>query len=359
MDVSILEIGERSPVAFGCTLHPRDAIRPSYDGQDHSALLRLVPDFDTQPRLQLDVIRIPGGYLHFSPGRDGIAATADGAVIRETTRFSSGLRLPPPEILRLVAKEVDADWVSVVDCAWHNHFHLLTLAMPKLYLARRHLPEARVVIPALRGDKAAGVQASAMERMIGLAGFSQDVDRVRDGFYRVRNLYLIWPNYDRGAFLHFFDAPFADLEALGRSVSAGAPGNLPQRIFILRPHDPRIDGQAGLPFLERHLRAFGFVPVQLEALDLEDQIRLFRHATRVVAAHGAGLSNLVFGNRRLRILEINLDLDGLGYLRPWFLLLACGNGAHYQYLNASAGQFTEERIAEAFERLMAPSAEAA
>ena len=73
----------------------------------------------------------------------------------------------------------------------------------------------------------------------------------------------------------------------------------------------------------------------------------------MVAAHGAGLTNIVFGPPSLRVLELNLDLDGRGFTRPWFLLLACTKGQHYQYLDHSSGEITAPNVAIAFERLCA------
>lgn len=350
-EVSATEVGDRIPIGWGRDAHPRESIVPSYEGQDHEALLRLIPDFSPDLRPRLDVIRLSGGYVHFGPRADGIVMTADGCLVRETARFSGGLGACEPDTLRHAAQDVDEDWVTVLDCAWHNHFHLLALAMPKLRLARRHLPEAGIVVPMPRAA-APGAPASSLERMMALDG-GAGVRRVRDGLYRVRTLHLIWSNYDRGTFLHFFDEPFVHLQALAGSVPSRPARPLPQRIFIARPHDPRIDGLDGLPDLYSHLEAAGFVAVQLETLAPEEQVQLFRDATHVVGAHGAGLSNIVFGNPGLRVLEINLDLDGLGYLRPWFLLLASGRGLHYQYLNASAGQFAASRIAEACARFLA------
>jgi hypothetical protein len=351
--VSVAEVGEQAPIAFGRSTHPRDSIRPSYDGQDHSALLALIPDFETQPRLRLDTIRIPGGYLFFGEGCDGIAATADGVIIRETALFSRGFSPPTREELCGTVVDVDEDWVTVVDCAWRNHFHLLTLAMPKLYLARQYLPNAQVVLPASRRSQSlAGELSDPLERLITIANLTRAVRRVDDGVYRVKNLHIIWSNYRRAAFLHLFDEPIAHLETLARSAVIEASQTTPPRIFIERRYNPRIGGQEGIQYLFDELSAYGFVSVALETISYEDQIQLFRNATHVVAAHGAGLSNIVFGGRSLRVLEINIDLDQQGYLRPWFLLLANAKRLYYQYLNISAGELTQEIIKETFVRLM-------
>ena len=198
--------------------------------------------------------------------------------------------------------------------------------------------------------------------MIALGGFSGQVRRLPDGLYRVRNLYLIWPNYRQPPFLHLFRETFSHLDAFARRASDGAsdqmPGTggeaLPRRFFIARPHNERLEDRAGVAALDACLTRYDFAKVRLEQLPLEEQIRLFRNATHVVGAHGAGLGNIVFAGPGLRVLEITMDLDGRGFTRPWFLLIATRKGMHYQYLNASEGQFTPPRLEDAFRTFMAP-----
>ena len=227
--VSLAEVGDQFPIAFGRVSHPRVSIQPSYDGQEHSALLALIPDFENQPPLRLNTFRIPGGYVFFGAGQDGIAATADGATIRETALFSRGFSPPTCEELCSVAVDVDDDWVTVVDCAWRNHFHLLTLAMPKLYLARLYLPNAQVVIPASRRSQSlAGELADPLERFITIANLTRAVRRVDDGVYRVKNLHIIWSipcSRDNPGKSHWL-APY-----VGSSCRFGFSGSRVTRVF--------------------------------------------------------------------------------------------------------------------------------
>jgi capsular polysaccharide biosynthesis protein len=51
------------------------------------------------------------------------------------------------------------------------------------------------------------------------------------------------------------------------------------------------------------LRDFGFEPYVLSDYRFEEQVAMFRNATAVVGVHGAGLSNIVFGDN-IDILEI-------------------------------------------------------
>ena len=106
--------------------------------------------------------------------------------------------------------------------------------------------------------------------------------------------------------------------------------------------------------LDQNLARYGFEKVRLDDLSMEEQVDLFRHATHIAAAHGAGLSNIVFAERGVHVLELNLDLDGRGAVRPWFFLMACAQGMHYQCLDYSRGEMTEAHLNEAFRRLVEP-----
>lgn len=52
------------------------------------------------------------------------------------------------------------------------------------------------------------------------------------------------------------------------------------------------------------LQRFGFTSILLEALPFCEQVALLNHASVVVAAHGAGLTNIVFCNPGTKIIEI-------------------------------------------------------
>lgn len=354
--IAVTDLTERRTIAVGRDLRTDAAIVPSFGGQNPAALLKQVPYRGTTRPMHLDVVTIPRGCLLFGPGVDGVAFTADGRPVHDTAVFHRADPTVPPERLR-EAQDVDEDWVSVIDCAWDNHFHLLTLALPKLPLALAHLPGAAVVLPARRTGAAEDGPAM-LDQLLTLSGHTARVRPVVDGLYRPRNLHLIWPNHGQPAALHLFDEVFACFDALARAVPADTDRRLPKRIFIERVRDPRLLDPKAIRSLDRHLAHHGFEKVRLEERDMADQIRLFAGATHVVAAHGAGLSNIVFGGPDLRVLELNSDLDGRGSLRPWFLILAAKRGQHYQYLDASACELADLPLGLAFDRLMGTNRQA-
>lgn len=354
--IAITDLPERRTIAVGRDPRTDAAIVPSFRGQDPAALLKQVPYRGTTRPMHLDVVTLPRGCLLFGPGVDGVAFTADGRQVRDTAVFHRADPTVAPERLR-AAQEVDEDWVSVIDCAWDNHFHLLMLALPKLPLALAHLPEAVAVLPARRAG-APGAGPAMLDQLLTLSGHATRVRPVADGLYRPRNLHLIWPNHGQPAALHVFDAVFETFDALARAVPAAPARDFPRRLFIERVRDPRLLDPKAIRSLDRHLAHHGFAKMRLETLDMADQIRLFAGATHVVAAHGAGLSNIVFGPKDLRVLELNSDLDGQGMLRPWFLLLAAMRGQHYQYLDASACELADLPLGLAFDRLMGTNRQA-
>ncbi len=349
--VPVTDLPNRRTLAIGRALRPDAVLRPSFDGQDPAALLKQVPRHETIPP-RVEVITLPGGYVRFGEGLDGIALTAEGRPVFETTYFAWGHQPLPPEALPAQARVIDEDWVTIVDCAWGNHYHLLTLALPKLAYARAHLPGARVIVPARRPAGPGDGRPAMLDQLLALSPDGDRVLQVDDGLYRPRNLHLIWTNIAAPPALHLIDETFACFEAMARAIPAVPGRRFPERIFIERVRDARLPDPRANRSLDRYLEAHGFEKVRLETLDMADQIRLFAGATHVVAAHGAGLSNLVFGGQRVRVLELNRDLDGQGALRPWFLLIAAARGQHYQFLNATACELADLPMGLAFDRLM-------
>ena len=60
-----------------------------------------------------------------------------------------------------------------------------------------------------------------------------------------------------------------------------------------------------LPLLKKHK----FRKVYLEQFSIREQVELFRTASHVIAAHGAGLTNVLFAPTDVRILEIRPELS--------------------------------------------------
>jgi hypothetical protein len=76
------------------------------------------------------------------------------------------------------------------------------------------------------------------------------------------------------------------------------------------------------------LRKHGFESVQLEDLSFHQQVRLFSQAEMVAGPEGAGMSNLLFSPRGIRVLEMHPPR----YVNPMFYSIASALGMEYYYL---------------------------
>jgi capsular polysaccharide biosynthesis protein len=118
----------------------------------------------------------------------------------------------------------------------------------------------------------------------------------------------------------------------------GGPGERSRRIYIKRTGAGSV---ADRHEVERFLAVQGFEHVQLEHLTHEQQLKLFQEAAYVVGAHGGGLSNLVFSNPGVKVLELMPDDE----FRPGFWTLANKLGLVYGFLGCPVtGASGDERL---------------
>ncbi|KFF75085.1 hypothetical protein HX13_07555 [Chryseobacterium sp. P1-3] len=122
-----------------------------------------------------------------------------------------------------------------------------------------------------------------------------------DKTYRVKDLYYIndFNHVPFNRLDHFIKAEgtFYNPEII-RSFShiisqkLSMVSNLPERIFLYRKNTHRVAENQD-QILE-YLKKFGFVPVYLEELSIEDQISYFKNAKFIVGISGAAWSNMLF-----------------------------------------------------------------
>jgi capsular polysaccharide biosynthesis protein len=62
------------------------------------------------------------------------------------------------------------------------------------------------------------------------------------------------------------------------------------------------------------LQPFGFKPYTLDEMEFEDQVRLFARAETVVAPHGAGLVNIMFGENLDVVELVNNHISDVYYM---------------------------------------------
>lgn len=110
------------------------------------------------------------------------------------------------------------------------------------------------------------------------------------------------------------------------------------RIYVARKESKRgrirnIENQEALV---RMLTQYGFQPYYLEDHSLQDQIGLFFDAEIVVAAHGAGLSNILF-SQGIDVVELFPSKMTM----PHYYYLALCKGHRYRYWRGDRAHFDD------------------
>jgi hypothetical protein len=297
--------------------------------------------------VDLNIYTIEGAYLIVEHGLDGLVLATDGRPFRETATFTT--RPQPYDLRHLesVAKPLDEEIIVTFDAAWQNYYHWLVLALGRALLCRRFaanfprfcLPEYRSISPhSLRPIS----QSVWRDTMIEYGLDTPSTMLLPDGIYRVAKLGVVSLDHPQPACIVYFPALYDALRLAALDDHVQATHN----IIIARPHDPRL-GPATAAVLERFAEMRSYEFVQLETLGFREQAALFANCRAVVGPHGAGLANLAFGRRDLRVFELNRAMDeGFSGMRPWYYLLAATKGLEYSFADIGDTQMTENVLLE-------------
>lgn len=195
-------------------------------------------------------------------------------------------------------EKLSGTWLHLL-CGNHwSHFHWLLDGIGRLAAmdAATMAGVAGILVPA-------GLEVAA-EEALALSGVGRwrEVRRVgRFDTLEVERLLVPWRMADG-----FF--PHPDLQSFLDGLVPEMPFNpdFPRRIWIDRRGAERrpLQNEEQLITL---LEGAGVVPVALEGMSLVEQAALFRQAELVVAPHGAGLANLVFGRAPCAVVELVMD----------------------------------------------------
>ena len=250
---------------------------------------------------------------------DGLVATSDGQIVLESV-WDGRLVAPVAGRRRLrQARRLRGEYGSLVTPWGSNHFHWLIDGLPRLAL----LEEAGFgSLPLLVSGPIGAVRRDMLE----LVGADQEAAVAVDA-HPVSPDLLVW-----AAPLSWTAHPLSwTCSWLRDRLTVDAPSSGPRGIYISRAKAPcrRVKNEADLI---RELKHFGVEAVCLEGMPFREQVALFARARFVVAPHGAGLANLVFGTR-LNVVEI--------FPRRWagpvYARLALASGHRYAYLIGDAG----------------------
>lgn len=192
-------------------------------------------------------------------------------------------------------EELDEGFFLGGNGSW-NWFHFLIEIMPKLIVFNKKYCQTILVNEVIH-------KTPSMKKILEI--LTENKFNVKylspDKTYRVKDLYYIndFNHVPFNRLDHFIKAEgtFYNPEII-RSFShiisqkLSMVSNLPERIFLYRKNTHRVAENQD-QILE-YLKKFGFVPVYLEELSIEDQISYFKNAKFIVGISGAAWSNMLF-----------------------------------------------------------------
>ena len=336
-----------------------------WPGQDFTALAKgfdrysATPseDFTWHSDLRFDLYTLSNAAFVIGNGMDGLIVAADGSKIAEPSCFTdpavsrvgldlSGLGLP--------IHQLDDVFVGF-DGAWHNYFHFLCYSLARCHAADPYLPAScQIAIPryeARPGGFEMAYQERTYQQALELSGLADRLTQLPMGVYVCKSLRFMWsiPRQptdflDMPPFYHFFAKMRANLQYRP---------DAPRRLLLSRAkaHDPRIGAQAAA-LVQGMCLARGFTVMHFEDMDFRAQAEALYKAECIVAPHGAGLVNTLFGHDELRVLELATELDGDGSVRACFYQITVNRHQPYMILNGSQGEITEARLAQALTLLV-------
>jgi hypothetical protein len=221
--------------------------------------------------------------------------------------------------------------VSILSGFDENYYHYLIMFLTKLDPSVFYAPQwdnqnrlPFVIAP----DALAEYQADSVARLCNIFG-APCITLEEKACLRVRNLAFPMISVYGGLFPH----PIIK-RSLGMLEKCFSPGRISEKnrkLYISR-RDSKNRKLENEEEVETLVSSSGFEIVSLTGMPLTKQIELFAGATHVIAAHGAGLTNIVFCKPVTKILEIVM----LPYINWCFRRLAGIYGLNYGCIWASA-----------------------
>jgi hypothetical protein len=361
-DLATAEIVSRQPSTARTRLPV--AIWP---GQDFTPLMKgydpWTPDpvakFATQTEQALKLYTMEDAFFVIDNGADGLILDRDGWTADEPGCFRHpNVCTIGRDLVEGRPGIVEMDDVFVGnDAAWHNYFHFLCYGVARCYLANSLVPpECQLVMPDYASRKTYSNLAysqATYDQAFEMSGLADRVTRLPVGLYHARKLRFFWT--DPVEPTRLLDIPefyrmFADIR---RTLHADSTA--PRRLLVSRDAaaDPRIGAEAR-DLVRTLCVERGFTTLRFEDMDLRAQAQALFNADCIVAPHGAGLANILFGQNHLKVLELNTELDGNGSMRACFYQLAAARGQDYMVLNGSRGEITRENMQAALDLCCAP-----
>lgn len=342
---------------------PRDVSPlPLWPGHDYTRLFRGYGSNVSDPtalavtksELSLYLNTMKDAWFTIGNGRDGVIFSRDGWLVQEPSCFhNSTLTAPGLDLIDEISPIVELDDVFIgIDAAWGNYYHFLCYGVARCHMANRLVPPScQLIVPDYEtriGKSNLAFSKTSYDQAFFLSGLADRVTRLPPGLYHANTLRFFWTEphdpveiFDAPAFLSCFDD-------MRRSLVIDPAA--PRRLLVSRDaaSDPRM-GVAARDLVRTMCAARGFAIIRFEELDLKSQAQALYNADCIVAPHGAGLINILFGRTDLRILELNVELDGNQSTRACFFQMSALRGQSYMALNDSQSEINPATLARALD----------
>lgn len=212
---------------------------------------------------------------------------------------------------------------------WNDNFYHFTLeSLPKLFVLRKHIDTATIVFPKkLKPYHTGWIKILDLENItyLGDDEVVQTPLAVSANFTSrdLNHHNLIIPEFRKWV-----------LEKIGLDDSAGHT-----KVFIGRKN-PAHRRLLNLDKIRSALEEKGFVYLEMEDFNLENQIKIFARAEKIVCIHGAALTHLCFAKPHTQVIDlIHKDFHQWCYLKLAKIL-----SINYTMLECSGDASGDERL---------------
>jgi len=204
----------------------------------------------------------------------GTLAAENGVRKTRSTLFGTG-----PKPARYV------DQASSIIPLWNNYYHWTIECLPRLRSLEQYAAETGTRPPVFVPSDA----PQWMREWLSILGWEADVEPLADDIIEAKQLIVTTHPEPTPADCTWLRN--RGLEAINRDEDEGSS---PRRIYVSRADATRrqVSNRA---VVETLLETFGFESYVLGELTVAEQIELFSNAEIVLAPHGAGLTNVIFG----------------------------------------------------------------
>jgi len=193
----------------------------------------------------------------------------------------------------LPKKVIEIDSCIPIRYYWQNYYHFFIDTLSQVYIAKDKVPaDVPILVPYFFNE--IKYVTEFLKESDFLSGRKIIVQK-KDEYYSVKNLFLCKDTF-------YSDSIFEVVTSFGdmahREKGEG------RKIFLKRSKD-RLRAIINTEEIEQAAAAAGFEIKDAEGMSLKEQVLLFANTASIIGIHGAGLTNIIFRDRKpLKVLEI-------------------------------------------------------